>query len=74
MIESSLDADLSLASLAKESGYSRAHLLRMFHAATGLTPHRYVVTLRSVAPRNVCCKGIESLTSLRRVVSPASLI
>jgi AraC family transcriptional regulator len=45
-IESNLDADLSLASLAKESGYSRAHFLRMFHAATGLTPHRYVVNLR----------------------------
>jgi AraC family transcriptional regulator len=45
-IESNLDADLSLESLAKESGYSRAHFLRMFQAATGLTPHRYVVNLR----------------------------
>ena len=45
-IESNLDADLSLANLAKESGYSRAHFLRMFQSATGLTPHRYVVNLR----------------------------
>jgi AraC family transcriptional regulator len=41
-IEAELDTELSLASLAKESGYSRAHFLRMFRAATGLTPHQYV--------------------------------
>jgi AraC family transcriptional regulator len=41
-IEAELNTELSLASLAKESGYSRAHFLRMFRAATGLTPHQYV--------------------------------
>jgi len=45
-IEANLDADLSLESLAEESGYSRAHFLRMFRAATGLTPHQYVLNLR----------------------------
>lgn len=45
-IETELDTDLSLASLAKESGYSRAHFLRMFRAATGLTPHQYVLERR----------------------------
>ncbi len=45
-IEAELDAELSLASLAKESGYSRAHFLRMFRAATGLTPHQYVLERR----------------------------
>jgi AraC family transcriptional regulator len=45
-IESNLDADLSLDTLAAESGYSRAHFLRMFRAATGLTPHQYVLDLR----------------------------
>jgi AraC family transcriptional regulator len=45
-IETELDTELSLASLAKESGYSRAHFLRMFHAATGLTPHQYVLERR----------------------------
>jgi AraC family transcriptional regulator len=45
-IEAKLDAELSLASLAKESGYSRAHFLRMFRAATGLTPHQYVLERR----------------------------
>jgi AraC family transcriptional regulator len=45
-IEANLDADLSLESLAEESGYSRAHFLRMFRTATGLTPHQYVLDLR----------------------------
>src|SRR3982074_2050865 len=45
-IEAELDTELSLTSLAKESGYSRAHFLRMFRAATGLTPHRYVLEMR----------------------------
>jgi AraC family transcriptional regulator len=45
-IEANLDTDLSLDSLAQESGYSRAHFLRMFRAATGVTPHQYVLDLR----------------------------
>jgi AraC family transcriptional regulator len=45
-IEANLEADLSLESLAEETGYSRAHFLRMFRAATGLTPHQYVMELR----------------------------
>lgn len=45
-IEANLDADLSLDNLAEETGYSRAHFLRMFRVATGLTPHQYVLDLR----------------------------
>lgn len=45
-MEANLDKDLSLESLARESGYSRAHFLRMFRAATGFTPHKYLVDLR----------------------------
>ena len=45
-IEAELDTQLSLASLANESGYSREHFLRMFRAATGLTPHQYVLERR----------------------------
>jgi AraC family transcriptional regulator len=45
-VEAELDTGLSLASLAKESGYSREHFLRMFRAATGLTPHQYVLERR----------------------------
>jgi AraC family transcriptional regulator len=46
LIESRLEADLTLQELAAEIGYSRSHFLRMFRAATGLTPHRYVLQRR----------------------------
>ena len=52
-IEAELDTELSLASLAKESGYSRAHFLRMFRAATGLTPHQYVLERRLSAAQRL---------------------
>ncbi|MET0411949.1 MAG: AraC family transcriptional regulator [Polyangiaceae bacterium] len=41
-----LSEDIDLASLARESGYSRAHFLRMFRAATGKPPHQYMLELR----------------------------
>ena len=52
-IEAELDTELSLASLAKESGYSRAHFLRMFRAAIGLTPHQYVLERRLSAAQKL---------------------
>lgn len=45
-VEAHLDSDLSLDSLAKDSGYSRAHFFRIFREATGLTPYEYVLDLR----------------------------
>jgi AraC family transcriptional regulator len=42
----SFEADLTLDSLAADSGYSRAHFLRMFRAATDQTPHQYLLSLR----------------------------
>jgi AraC family transcriptional regulator len=39
-------ANLNLAELAAESGYSRAHFLRIFRIVTGQTPHRYLLDLR----------------------------
>ena len=41
-----LCTDLDLQTLAAESGYSRCHFLRMFRAATGYAPHRYLLQLR----------------------------
>ena len=41
-----LSETVDLATLAAESGYSRAHFLRMFRAATGQSPHRYLLELR----------------------------
>jgi AraC family transcriptional regulator len=52
-IEAELDKKLSLATLAKESGYSRGHFLRMFRAATGITPHQYVLERRVSAAQQL---------------------
>jgi AraC family transcriptional regulator len=52
-IDAELDTELSLASLAKESGYSREHFLRMFRAATGMTPHQYVMERRLSAAQHL---------------------
>jgi AraC family transcriptional regulator len=52
-IEAELDRELSLAYLANESGYSREHFLRMFRAATGLTPHQYVLERRLSAAQQL---------------------
>ena len=40
------DSDLSLQALANESGYSRVHFVRMFKAATGSSPHNYLLNLK----------------------------
>lgn len=45
-MKSEFASDLSLTTLAAEVGYSRAHFLRMFRAATGQTPHQYLLSLR----------------------------
>lgn len=45
-MKQSFETDLTLDSLAAESGYSRAHFLRMFRAATHQTPHQYLLNVR----------------------------
>ena len=45
-IEEHLQDNLSLEELARETRYSRGHLLRMFRAATGKTPHQYLTERR----------------------------
>jgi AraC family transcriptional regulator len=45
-IEADFHRDVSLEMLAEESGYSRAHFLRMFRVAMGITPHQYVLNVR----------------------------
>jgi AraC family transcriptional regulator len=52
-IESHLDTDLTLLELAAESGFSRSHFLRVFHATTGLTPHLYVLKRRIECARQL---------------------
>jgi AraC family transcriptional regulator len=45
-MQADLSSNIDLATLAAEIGYSRAHFLRTFRAATGQTPHRYLLELR----------------------------
>jgi AraC family transcriptional regulator len=45
-IEADLGESLTLVELAKESGYSRAHFVRMFQASLGKTPHQYILAQR----------------------------
>ena len=63
-IEAELDTELSLVSLAKESGYSRAHFLRMFRAATGLTPHQYLLERRLSAAQQLLRQSTMTLADI----------
>jgi AraC-like DNA-binding protein len=45
-IERNLDADLSLATLAREARLSPFHCLRLFQQVTGASPHQYVRRMR----------------------------
>jgi AraC family transcriptional regulator len=47
------DCDLSLQALANESGYSRVHFVRMFKAATGSSPHNYLLNLKMERAREL---------------------
>ena len=50
--------------LAKESGYSRVHFLRMFRAATGYPPHNYLLNLRVERARELLANPTLSLTDI----------
>ena len=49
----SFSSDLSLQALANESGYSRVHFIRMFKAATGYSPHNYLLNLKMERAREL---------------------
>ena len=59
-----LDTGLSLQVLAKESGYSRVHFIRMFRAATGYAPHNYLLKLRVDRVRELLVSSTLSLTEI----------
>lgn len=66
-IEAQIDTDLSLQDLAGESGYSRAHFLRMFRAATGMTPHQYILELRLRKAKEYLCRKEMSVIDIAAV-------
>jgi len=57
LIESRLDADVTLQELAGAAGYSRSHFLRAFHATTGVTPHRYLLNRRIERARRLLAEA-----------------
>jgi AraC family transcriptional regulator len=59
-----LDANLDLQSLANEIGYSRSHFMRMFHAATGQTPHHYILQLRVTRAKSLMREQRTSLIDI----------
>jgi AraC family transcriptional regulator len=63
-MEAGLDTDLTLAALATESGYSRAHFARMFKAATGQSPHRYLLELRLAKAQSMLMDRALPLTDI----------
>jgi AraC family transcriptional regulator len=60
----SFDSDLSLQALASESGYSRVHFIRMFKAATGYSPHNYLLNLKLERARDLLKKPSISLIDI----------
>jgi len=59
-----LDSELSLQSLAQESGYSRVHFIRMFQAATGRSPHNYLLNMRVERARELLSNRELSLVEI----------
>lgn len=57
LARSRFDVDLRVGDLAAEAGLSRAHFLRSFAEAFGVTPHEYVIQLRIEAARRALAKG-----------------
>jgi AraC family transcriptional regulator len=60
----SFSSDLSLQALANESGYSRVHFVRMFRAATGYSPHNYLLNLKLERARELLNNPSKSLIDI----------
>lgn len=48
-----LGQDIEIGSIASQTGYSRSQFLKLFTAATGVPPHRYLVNLRLERARSL---------------------
>jgi AraC family transcriptional regulator len=64
LIAADFSENLSLEKLSAESGYSRAHFLRMFRSATGKTPHRYLLDVRLEHARQQLLAASMSITEI----------
>ena len=61
------DADLSVEALARRAGMSPRHFARCFAAEVGVTPARYVETVRIEAARRVLEESDEGVDAVARV-------
>lgn len=56
-IKDTLDLNISLEELAKNSNLSKYHFLRVFKKNTGLTPHHYILTQKIHKAKTLVLKG-----------------
>jgi AraC family transcriptional regulator len=63
-IDSKLDCDLTLEELAREACLSPFHFVRSFKAATGISPHRYVLQRRLDHAKTLLSAGAASITEV----------
>jgi AraC-like DNA-binding protein len=72
LARASFDRDVRVADLAKAAKLSRAHFLRSFAQAFGVTPHEFVIQLRIEEARRELAKGA-SVTEACMAVGFSSL-
>jgi AraC-like DNA-binding protein len=63
-MEINLSMDLGIKTIARASGYSQTHFLRMFRASTGATPHQYLIERRVRRAQKLLCEGAAKLTDI----------
>ena len=63
-MQAGIRMDIDLHSLAKESGYSKSHFLRMFREATGITPYQYLLRLRLKLAQRMIKEGSSKLVDI----------
>lgn len=64
MIDLRLDEPLTLAELAAEAGLSRMHFAAQFRAATGCSPHAYLLSRRIEAAKRLLAEGDTALVQV----------
>jgi len=66
-LERESSSDFSLAELAEDSGYSRAHFSRMFKSATGKTPFQYLRNVRLERARHALGETNDGISEIAAV-------
>jgi AraC family transcriptional regulator len=72
-VHAHLDREIRLAELAGIAGLSPYHFARRFKAATGLSPHRFVVRARILAAKDLLRSGRDSVAAVAFAVGFASV-